>query len=185
MYITNVIFFYCIIKNIKRGKQILNKMLVNRKTKEKGMTIIELVIGLTLLTLVLMGLMPVFTNVMKSTVRDRWDTLATQRAEELIETIKRVASTNSGYATGDTDNSGGIDTANYREIQIGPDNTYNDPFNPILLTASTEGVRGNRRYSVTTTVIGAFSYKTILVWVEPIGSDLLRSVTIETIVSEP
>ncbi len=155
------------------------------KIKEKkGMTLIELRVGMALLSVILLGLSPVLTMVMKGNVRDRWDTLAMQRAEELIEIIKRVASTSTGYATGDTNDSGTIDTG-YQEIKLGPDGTYDDPSNPIRLSAGTSGIIANRRYSIATTVVGITSYKTVTVWVEPIDSSLLRTVTIETIISEP
>ncbi len=156
------------------------------KIKEKkGMTLIELVVGMALLSIVLLGLIPVLTMVMKGNVRDRWDTLAMQRAEEFIEIIKRVALTSTGYDSGDTNNSAAIDTANYKEVVLGPDGTYDDQFNPIFLSGATSGILANRRYSVATTVVGITSYKTVTVWVEAMDSSLLRTVTIETIISEP
>ncbi len=156
------------------------------KIKEKkGITLIELIVGMVLLSLVLLGLIPVLSMVMKANVRDRWDTLAMQRAEELIEIIKRVAMTSTGYDTGDTDDSTSIETANYQEIQLGPDGTYGDPFNPIILSAGSSGILANRQYSVATTIVGVTSFKTVIVWVESINSSLLRTVTVDTIISEP
>lgn len=158
---------------------------VSKIREQRGMTLIELIVGMVLLSLVLLGLIPVLSMVMKGNVRDRWDTLATQRAEEFIEIVKRVASTSTGYETGDTNDSGTIETANYREIQLGPDNTYPDPFNPIILSTGAAGVRGNRKYKVVTTVVGVSSYKTVTVFVESIDSSLLRTVTLETIIAKP
>ncbi len=156
------------------------------KIKEKkGMTLIELVVGMALLSIVLLGLIPVLTMVMKGNVRDRWDTLAMQRAEEFVEIIKRVALTSTGYDSGDANDSGAIDTANYKEVVLGPDGIYDDPFNPIFLSGVTSGILANRRYSIVTTVVGITSYKTVTVWVEAMDSSLLRTVTIETIISEP
>ncbi|MCK4533127.1 type II secretion system protein [bacterium] len=160
------------------------------KIKEKkGMTLIELIVGMALLSVILLGLIPILTMVMKGNVRDRWDTLAMQRAEELIEIIKRVASTSTGYASGDTNDDGSIDSGTmaaptYREVILSNGN-HQDPFNPIRLSAGASGIFANRRYSVATTVVGITSYKTVTVWVEPINSSLLRTVTIETIISEP
>ena len=151
----------------------------------EGITLIELLVGLALLGIVLLGLVPVFVSVMRATVRDRWDTLATQRAEELVEIIKRITATSAGYNTGDTDGSGGINNPNnYQELSLS-DGTYDDPNNPIVLGTGVVGLRANRRYSVSTTVVGITSYKTIAVWVEAINSQLLRTVTVETIISPP
>ncbi len=146
------------------------------------MSFIELMVGMTLLVLILLGLVPVFVAVMKGTVQARWDTLATQGAEDLIEIIKRVASTPTGYNTGDTDNSGVIQTTNYQELPLSSGN-YDDPFNPIPLGVS--GLRANRKYSVVTTNVGTTSYKTITVWVESINSPLLRTIRVEIIISSP
>lgn len=152
----------------------------------KGLTLLEIILAMAILSILLVGLIPMFIGVMRSTARDRWETLATARTKELIEIIKRVASTDTGYATGDTNGVGGIQTTNYQELDLAdfpPD--HPDPDNPIVLGTGTEGIRANRWYRVVTTGVGPGSYKTITVWIKPINAPLLSSVTVQTIISPP
>ncbi|MCK5535058.1 hypothetical protein KAI68_08070, partial [bacterium] len=72
------------------------------KENSRGMVLMEVIIAMVVLVTLLMGLMPMFIAMMRVNTRDRWETFAVAQTRELIETIKRIASTPTGYINGDT-----------------------------------------------------------------------------------
>ncbi|MCK5533909.1 hypothetical protein KAI68_02245, partial [bacterium] len=133
-------------------------------------------------------LMPMFIAMMRVNTRDRWETFAVAQTRELIETIKRIASTPTGYINGDTNDDALLNnTTGYQELTL-VDGNHPDPNNPITFISGAKTMKVNRHYRVITTPIGTSSYKTITVWVEPLGSStetLLKAVTLQTILSSP
>ena len=153
------------------------------KKNIKGMTLVEVIIAMVILVTLLMGLVPMFIAMMRANTRDRWETFAVAQTRELIETIKRIASTSSGYINGDTNGNTIIDNpAGYQELDL-TDGNY---FHQIIFVSGAKTMRVNRHYRIVTTTIGTSSYKTIAVWVEPSGTEtILKKVTLETVISSP
>jgi prepilin-type N-terminal cleavage/methylation domain-containing protein len=156
------------------------------KKNIKGMTLVEVVIAMVILVTLLVGIAPMFIAMMRANTRDRWETFAVAQTRELIETIKRIASTSTGYINGDTNGNTIIDNpAGYQEIAL-TDGNHSDPNNPISFVSGAKTMRVNRYYKVVTTTIGTSSYKTITVWIEPSGTEsILKKVTLETVISSP
>ncbi len=157
------------------------------KENSRGMTLVEVVVAMAILVTLLMGIVPMFMAMMRANTRDRWETFAVAQTRELIETIKRVASTPTGYTDGDTNGDGVLnDTLGYRELNLTSGVDLPDPNNPISFVSGAKTMRVNRYYKLVTTTIGTSSYKTITVWIEPSGTEtILKKVTLETVISSP
>ncbi len=153
------------------------------KKSIKGMVLVEVIIAMVILVTLLVGIVPMFIAMMRANTRDRWETFAIAQTRELIETIKRIASTSTGYISGDTNGNTVIDNpAGYQELDL----TDGDHSHQIIFVSGEKTMKVNRYYRVVTTTIGTSSYKTITVWIEPSGTEsILKKVTLQTIVSSP
>lgn len=149
----------------------------------------EVIISMVLLVTLLMGIVPMFIAIMRINTRDRWETFAVAQTRELIEIIKRIASTPTGYISGDTNGNTIIDNpAGYQELNL-VDGNHSDPNNPISFVSGAKTVMVDRHYRVVTTTTRTSSYKTITGWIEPTGfsntKTILKKVALETVISSP